>query len=535
MALGQILWVSVTGSEWLKGTNWAGGTVPSGTQIAQFASNPTTDPSVIGISTNGTQQVGAIEITSARPYDISIGNSGSNNNTGKLQINGTLVNNVSNVILYNNSSKTLTIEDMQGSTGSKLGIILGNATNNLINIDSSGGIIISSVISGNNKNLTRGGVGRGALILTNPANTYSGTTSINQGELRLNPDSTTASFFSQIVLNSGTLSTTNIGMNTIISSTSTLKLNASSAIILGSNIHSLKFSASNNITWNGSALTITGWIGTAGSSGSAGKIFVGADANGLTLGQLTKITFTGFPAGALILNTGEVVPSSAYIPIIYYSRGNLAPNLTTSWNSNRDGSSGSTPSDFASGSIFVIQNGHTMTTSALWSLSGTNSKLQIENGGTLNASYAVTLSPVSTFQIDNGGTYIHNNNSTVSIFSGTENFSENSTIEIRNWVNSSTSIPCITGAWGNLKVTYNPGTEWNQAGNISNIAGDFIIDNSSINGFCFTGNAGLTLIINGDLNIISGMLNFSNCGTATNTFILRIGGSLHSDGRDLRT
>ena len=67
MVSGQVLWVSNTGTEWLTGNNWSGGKVPSGDQIAEFTSNPTTDPAVIGISTNVTQQVGAIVITSTRP------------------------------------------------------------------------------------------------------------------------------------------------------------------------------------------------------------------------------------------------------------------------------------------------------------------------------------------------------------------------------------------------------------------------------------------------------------------------------------
>ena len=530
MVSGQVLWVSNTGTEWLTGNNWSGGKVPSGDQIAEFTSNPTTDPAVIGISTNVTQQVGAIVITSTRPYDISIGNGGTNNNTGKLQFSGEPINSVSNVILYNGSSKTLTLKDLQGTTGSTLQIVLGNISNNVINIDGSGGIIISSVISGSNKNLTKGGTGTGVLLLKNPANQYSGTTTISQGELRLNPSSPAATFASQVVLSGGILSTTNIDVNTIITSTSTLQLYASSAIALGSNVHSLKFSASNGISWIGTTLTITGWTGTAGSSGTTGKIFVGTNISGLTAAQLAKITFTGFPPGALILNTGEVVPASAYTPTSYYSRGNLAPNLTTSWNSNRDGNSGNVPSDFTSGSIFVIQDGHTMTTSALWSVSGTSSKLQIENGGTLNATYAITFSSSTTFQIDDGGTYIHNNNSAIAIFSGTEAFSGNSTVEIRNWVNASTAIPCINGSWGNLKITYNPAAEWNQAGNITSIAGNFIIDNSSGFGFSFTGNAGLTLTINGDLNIISGLLTFSNCGSTTNAFFFNIGGSYIQTG-----
>ena len=54
----------------------------------------------------------------------------------------------------------------------------------------------------------------------------------------------------------------------------------------------------------------------------------------------------------------------------------------SSWNSNRGGG-GSTPANFTGGDVFVIQNGHNMTTSANWAVSGTGAKVQIKNGGSL--------------------------------------------------------------------------------------------------------------------------------------------------------
>jgi hypothetical protein len=232
--------------------------------------------------------------------------------------------------------------------------------------------------------------------------------------------------------------------------------------------------------------------------------------------------------GGKILSTGEIVPLADYPPVTYYSRGNLSPELTSSWNSNRDGSSGTVPPNFNSG-IFVIQNSHTMTTSASWSISGVASKLQIENGGTLTANNPVTLSSATTFQIDNAGIYIHNNNGNPTIFSGMENFATNSSVEIKNWINTSTPIPVITGSWGNLKITYNPGVTWNQAGNITNIAGNFTIDNSTTSAFIFTNLGGLTLTINGDFNIITGVVNLSD-GLIGGTFNLYLGGSYNQTG-----
>jgi hypothetical protein len=522
-------WISPSSNAWLTGSNWSSGHVPSGTDIAQFTNYPSPNPAAIGINTNGIQEVGAIEITSARPYNFSIGNNGSNNTLGELQFNGATVNNISNVILRNYSSKLLTLKDLQGSSNSILKIKLYKETN-IINIDGSGGITISSMITGDNINLTKAGSGSGVLTLENPASDYTGTTTITHGELRLNPSDTNTTFLFQIVLNSGTLSTTGIAARTVITIKSTLKLDSASVISLGSNSHSLKFDPSNNIAWKGTTLTINGWTGTAGSSGTAGKIFIGLNSNGLMPSQLAIINFTGFSPGAQILNTGEIVPISQYGLQIYYSKGSLPPNLTTSWNSDRNGINGTAPPNFTSGAVFIIQNSHNMTTSAAWSISGTSSKLQIENGGKLTANHAVALSSATTFQIDNGGTYLHNNTATAEIFSGIENFALNSTVEIKNWPGTLPAIPSITGTWGNLIITFNPGAPWNQTGNITNIAGSFTIDNSSGNTFSFTGDSGLTLTINGDLNIISGSLNFSNAGVTANTFIMNLGGSYNQTG-----
>ena len=99
----------------------------------------------------------------------------------------------------------------------------------------------------------------------------------------------------------------------------------------------------------------------------------------------------------------------------YYSVNSLAPNLTTSWHINRNGT-GASPANFTSGDIFVVQTSHSLTTTANWIISGTNSKLQIETAATLRGSNKIT---VPVFQIDGTGTYIHNVNNNA--FPGTTN------------------------------------------------------------------------------------------------------------------
>jgi len=86
-----------------------------------------------------------------------------------------------------------------------------------------------------------------------------------------------------------------------------LETAATLTLALGTGVHSLNFANSSGIDWTGSTLTITGWTGTAGFSGTAGRIFFGNNATGLSPGQLSQINFTGYANGASILSTGEIV------------------------------------------------------------------------------------------------------------------------------------------------------------------------------------------------------------------------------------
>ncbi|HRH34026.1 MAG TPA: hypothetical protein PKY12_03165, partial [Catalimonadaceae bacterium] len=284
--------------------------IPTTTGYAQFTNKGTGSSGTVGINMNGAtnngannQAVGAIEVASGG-ITRTINNS-SGTVAGTLTLNGNTVNAVANVIIRNNSANLLTLTN--GATRN-MDLALGNATDNIINIDGTGGVTIGSLISGASRNLTNAGAGSGVLTLTNAANSYSGTTTITTGELRLNP-SANATFASQMVLNGGTLATTGITATRTWTSSSTLKLDANSTIALASGVnHTLTFANSSAVTWAGTTLTITGWTGVGGSSGTGGKIVVGA--GGLSAGQLAKISFTGFPGTPVIVG-GEVVPPGA--------------------------------------------------------------------------------------------------------------------------------------------------------------------------------------------------------------------------------
>jgi hypothetical protein len=103
----------------------------------------------------------------------------------------------------------------------------------------------------------------------------------------------------------------------------TLKLDATSIIALGNATPAgtpagnpgnsdIQFSASNLIAWNPAArLNIYNWKGINGFSGTAGRIFIGTDATGLTAAQLNQISFIGSCGRAILLSTGELIPSNS--------------------------------------------------------------------------------------------------------------------------------------------------------------------------------------------------------------------------------
>ena len=185
---------------------------------------------------------------------------------------------------------------------------LGAGQNRIINLGGTGTYLFTGPFSGAGSGITLTG-GAGVLRLTNATNSYTGTTTISGGDFRLAPAGA-ASFASSIKLNGGILSTTGIPAGAVITNSGTLELSASSTINLATNVaHTLKFAASNLVTWGGTGLTIYNWAGTPGASGTAGKIFVGTSTSGLTAAQLAKITFFGFTGGTIILASGEIVPS----------------------------------------------------------------------------------------------------------------------------------------------------------------------------------------------------------------------------------
>ena len=239
-----------------------------------------------------------------------------------------------------------------------------------------------------------------------------------------------------------------------------------------------------------------------------------------------------------------VALAPAALAVTYYSQGSVTPNTLANWNTVRAGG-GSVPANFTTaGDTFAVQNGHNMTNTAAWAVTG--NKIQIESGGLLMANSTFIVS-CTTFQIDNGGTYIHNagnsaNASATDIPGTSRSFGASSTVEIRKWGDGTGTSPNALPSgisWGNL--TINVGTlagSWNQSGGISTINGNFLIKATGGGTFEFrlSSTTLYTLTIGGDLTIQGGILSgYSNTAMLDGCAINLYGNYSQSAGTTFKT
>jgi hypothetical protein len=193
--------------------------------------------------------------------------------------------------------------------------------------------------------------------------------------------------------------------------------------------------------------------------------------------------------------------------LTYYSKGSLDATLTSSWNSNQDGTSGSAPSNFTTaGDIFIIQNGHSMTTSqtrTIGATSGNTGKLQIQNGGKLTATFAITIKAGVTFQIDDGGTYEHNVANNISVvLGGTEAFATNSNFVV---LSVSTWGASPDGGYGNLTFKNTISANLGLSGFVQSVKGNlsFEVITANSSKLALVTAQTTTLIVGGNLTVNS--------------------------------
>jgi autotransporter-associated beta strand protein len=371
-----------------------------------------------------------------------------------------LANTAGATLALNNFTQTIASLSGGGTTG---GNITTGGTGGILTVNQSTNTTYAGVISGTG-GLTK--TGTGTLTLTNTSHTYTGATTITNGELRLNPTAN-ATFASQVVLNGGTLATTGIASSTNFTSSSTLDLNANSTINLGSNVHTLTFANSSGVPWAGTLLTINGWTGTGGSPGTAGRIFFGNDNTSLTAAQLAKISFTGYPGTPILLPTGELVPSVP--PNTYTWTGNNG----SAWDDNLNWSP-NTGFPTATDNV-IIPDAGSYTNELI--ITGTRSCLDF----TVNANGTYTMGAGSSLTVSGNYTY---NSSTAATFNCT------STLNIAGA--ASQTIPAAN--YGNLNIS----------------GGPRILANSGTIGICGTFTPG-----SGGFTITGSTIDFNGTGAQT--------------------
>jgi len=205
------VWNGGMNAAWTSGANWTPSTAANAWGVndtAQFSSGGAQTSVNVGMQffTANTLSIGAIEMTSARTLAMTLGNSSGTPVAGTLALNGATIGSDANVILHNSSSHLLTLQPTNGAVTQPMAVALGNATANVVVINGSGGVTVSSVVSGVGKSLTLSGTGTGKLKLTG-ANTFDGGVIINSGTVYASnssaADSATGS--GAVTVNGGTL------------------------------------------------------------------------------------------------------------------------------------------------------------------------------------------------------------------------------------------------------------------------------------------------------------------------------------------
>jgi len=271
-------------------TNTPLGTTGSGTSVSSGAV----------LDLNG-YTLGTAEALTLNGTGISSGGALTNSSVTSASYSGLIILGSASSIITD--SGDINVTNAGTITGATFDLTLGGSGNGSV----------SSIIGTTSGTVTKTGTGNWTL---SGANTYTGGTTITSGILTLGAADRLADA-GPVTLNGGAFST---GATTGNSETvGTLTLTDNSTIALGTGVHTLTFAASDGESWTAAKkLTVTGWTGGYdGTSGTSGKIFVGASATGLTAGQLNQMQFWDGACNfvAIILSTGEVVPDDGPPPI----------------------------------------------------------------------------------------------------------------------------------------------------------------------------------------------------------------------------
>ena len=320
---------------------------------------------------------GATTISAGTLSLTSLSNGGATSNIGAS------TNAASNLVIGN---ATLQYNGTTTSTDRAFTISTNAAA--LINVSTTATTLtISGAAASTNGSLEK--LGTGTLLLSG-TNAYTGGTIVTAGTLTLGTSGTILDNTGFIRLNGGTLNT---GTGTSNETVGVLALFDNSTLALGTGVKTLTFADSSAESWtSGKMITITGWTGgyDGTASATAGRIFVGSTAGGLTAAQEAQIQFTN-PTSlvnipAKILSTGEIVP----VGNAFYAIANTAWNVTSTW-SNTSGGAAATRVPVAGDIVFIGDTATLRTVTIPNSYTAACAQLTL-NTGANNQGHTLTLS-----------------------------------------------------------------------------------------------------------------------------------------------
>jgi autotransporter-associated beta strand protein len=290
-------WTGITGSEWPTTFSTAtGGLQVINNSTVTLKENKTLSLIPLTIKGGSTLANGGFTLNAPTSLTLECGATGSTlSGAGLLTLGGNIT---VNKIAGTGAGATISCPVALGATRT---FSVADETTSVSDLTLSG--IVSTAFG-----IIKDGIGT---LTLSRANTYTGVTTVTAGTLELDSADRIANT-SSITFNGGKLSTgATTGFNETVGA---LTLSSDSSIDLGTGSHTLTFANSNVAIWGAFTLTINGWTGTSGVSGggTAGKIQIGT--GGLNEGQLAKVLFTGYPLGAVITASGELVPPPTALP-----------------------------------------------------------------------------------------------------------------------------------------------------------------------------------------------------------------------------
>ena len=439
------------------------------------------------------------------------------------------------------------------SQAETIGALSGNGTisgtTSVLTVSMSGSSIFSGAYTANDGQLVK--TGSGTLILTgtntfyNNSNTASTTDAstgaagadviITQGSIEfglLNCLSGSGANKNHIALNGGNLSTgSSVGYTQTLGK---LNLTDNSTINLGTGSHTLTFAASNSATtWTaGKTLNISGWQGTAGSSGTAGKVFLGTSSSGLTVGQLSQIQFSlnSNYYAATILSSGEIVPSSTALEYRTVSNGNWSD--ISIWETSSYGSSWVAATQYPTSTANAISINHDV----IFNVSISIDQTTIAASKTLTISSGITMSVANgssddlilsgtlvvngvvsnngAIQVNSGGYYNHANGSALPTGISWGSSGTTGTLEVSgsatcsNLISLSTTSELFNLIWSSSGALPTGGS----SGSATLCNGDFTMNNSSASWQIYSSGSGSTskITVGGNCTLSLGTINCNN-------------------------